>query len=119
MSSSMALPALDYVPSPEHPPSLDYVPCPEEPERASLSPDYVPEPEYPEYLVPSDVEAPIEGQPLPEDASPTTLSLGYITDADPIEDLEEDPEEDPADGGDDDDDKSFDDDDDDDEKEAF
>ncbi|GJT82711.1 hypothetical protein Tco_1057053 [Tanacetum coccineum] len=111
-------PSLDYIPGPEHPPSPDYVPGPEEPEQAPLSPDYVPEPEYPEYLVPSDAEAPIEDQPLPDDASPTTLSPGYIADSDPEKDPEEDPEEDPTDGGDDDDDESSDDDDDDDEQEA-
>ncbi|GKG52104.1 hypothetical protein Tco_0546979, partial [Tanacetum coccineum] len=62
-------------------------------------------------------EAPMEDQPLPADASPTTLSLGYIADFNPEED-EEDPEEDPADhpidGGDNKDNKSSDDDDDDD-----
>ncbi|GKB22779.1 hypothetical protein Tco_0862180 [Tanacetum coccineum] len=81
-----APPSPDYVPGPEHPPSPDYVPGPEEPEQAPLSPDYVPEPEYPEYLVPSDAEAPMEDQPLPYDASPTALSLGYVTDSDPEED---------------------------------
>ncbi|GJS35478.1 hypothetical protein Tco_0533860 [Tanacetum coccineum] len=96
------------------PPSSDYVSGPEHPP----SPDYVHEPEYPEYLVPSNAEAPIEDQPLPDDASPVTLSPGYIADSDPEEDQEEDPEEDhvdyPADRGDDDDDVSSDDDDDDD-----
>ncbi|GJX43511.1 hypothetical protein Tco_0260187 [Tanacetum coccineum] len=76
---------------PEHPLSLDYVPSPEHP--------------------PSLVES------LPADASPTTLSPGYVADSDPDENPEEDPEEDhadyPADGGDDDD-EPFDDDDDDD-----
>ncbi|GJW90271.1 hypothetical protein Tco_0167824, partial [Tanacetum coccineum] len=86
-------------------PSPDYVPGPEEPEQAPLSPDYVPEPEYPEYLVPSDAEAPIEDQPLPDDASLTTLSPGYVVDFDMKEDPEEDPAEYPADGGDDDDDE--------------
>ncbi|GJU54192.1 hypothetical protein Tco_1227906 [Tanacetum coccineum] len=81
------------VPGPEHPPS----------------PDYVPEPEYPEHLVPSDAEAPMEDQPLPDDASPAALSSGYIADSDP----KEDPADYPADGGDDDDDESSDDDDDD------
>nr|GFD40780.1 hypothetical protein [Tanacetum cinerariifolium] len=56
---------------------------------------YVPEPEYPEYLAPSDNEAPLEDQPLPTDASPTTASPGYMTDSDPEEDPEEDQEEDP------------------------
>ncbi|GKE86123.1 hypothetical protein Tco_1559865, partial [Tanacetum coccineum] len=107
----ITLPSSDYVPGPEHPPSLDYVPGPEH----LLSPvkvPYVPEPEYPEYLAPSDAEAPLEDQPLPIDASPTTLSPSYVADSD----LEEDPDEDhadyPADGGDDDDEPSDDDDDD-------
>ncbi|GKE03168.1 hypothetical protein Tco_1395186 [Tanacetum coccineum] len=113
-----APPSPDYVSGPEHPPSPDYVPGPEEPEQAPLSPDYVPEPEYPEYLVPSDAEAPIEDQPLPDDASPTALSPGYIADSDPEEDPEEDPADYPADGGDDDDDESSDDDDDEEEQEA-
>ncbi|GJS31030.1 hypothetical protein Tco_0491650 [Tanacetum coccineum] len=103
-----APPSLDYVPGPEHPPSLDYVPGPEEPEQAPLSSDYVLEPEYPEYLVPSDAKEPIEDHPLLDDASPTTLSPGYVTDfdpeEDPVEDLEEDHVDYPADGGDDDDD---------------
>ncbi|GJU48608.1 hypothetical protein Tco_1218163 [Tanacetum coccineum] len=77
------------------------------------SPDY---PEYPEYLAPSDAEAPLEDQPLPADASPTTLSPGYVADSNPNGDPEEDPEEDhtdyPTDGGDGDDDPSDDDDDD-------
>ncbi|GKA02450.1 putative reverse transcriptase domain-containing protein [Tanacetum coccineum] len=66
---------------------------------------------------PSDeeLEVPMEDQPLPADASPTTLSPGYIADFDPKED-EEDPEEDPADhpvdGGDNDYNESSDDDDD-------
>ncbi|GJZ29040.1 putative reverse transcriptase domain-containing protein [Tanacetum coccineum] len=92
------------------PPSLDYVPGPEHPS----SPDYVPGPEYPEYLVPSDTEAPMEDQPLPDDASHAALSPGYIADFDPEEDPEEDPADYPADGGEDDDDESSDDDDDDD-----
>ncbi|GJU41819.1 hypothetical protein Tco_1194776 [Tanacetum coccineum] len=78
---------------------------------------HVPELEYPEYLVPFDAEAPLEDQPLPADASPTALSLGYVADSDPDEDPEEDPKEDhadyPADGGDGDDEPSDDDDDDD------
>ncbi|GKE35474.1 hypothetical protein Tco_1454796 [Tanacetum coccineum] len=78
---------------------------------------YVPEPEYPEYLAPSDDEAPMEDQPLPDDASPVALSPGYVPDSDPEEDLEEDSEEEhadyPADGGDGDN-EPFDDDDDDD-----
>ncbi|GJV27790.1 hypothetical protein Tco_1384238 [Tanacetum coccineum] len=75
------------------------MPGPEEPEQAPLSLDYVPEPEYPEYLVPSDVEVPIEDQPLTDDASPTALSPGYVANSDPEEDPEEDPKEDPVDGG--------------------
>ncbi|GKE37227.1 hypothetical protein Tco_1460632, partial [Tanacetum coccineum] len=63
-----------------------------------------------------DAEAPLEDQPLPADALPTTLSSGYVADSDLDEDPEEDPEEDhadyPADGGDDDDKPSDDDDDD-------
>ncbi|GJU69941.1 putative reverse transcriptase domain-containing protein [Tanacetum coccineum] len=110
-------PSQDYVPGPEHPPSPDYVPGPEHPS----SPVYVPEPEYPKYLVPSGDEAPIEDQPLHANASPTTLSPGYVADSDLKEDPEEDPEEDhadyPADGGDGDDETSDDDDDDDDEDE--
>ncbi|GKE37966.1 hypothetical protein Tco_1461371, partial [Tanacetum coccineum] len=90
-----APPSPDYVPGPEHPPSPNYVPGPKEPEQAPLSLDY----------------------PLPYDASPAALSLGYIADSDPKEDPEEDPEEDPADGGDDVDDESSDDDDDDDDDE--
>ncbi|GKA59248.1 hypothetical protein Tco_0758561 [Tanacetum coccineum] len=99
----VAPPSSDYVPGPKHPPSPDYVPGPEHPPSPVEVP-YVPEPEYPEYLVPSDDEAPLEDQPLPIDATPTTLSLGYVTDFDPDKDPEEDPEEDhtdyPADGGD-------------------
>ncbi|GKB06340.1 hypothetical protein Tco_0834573 [Tanacetum coccineum] len=38
----------------------------------------------------------MKDQPLPADASPIALSLGYIADSDPEED-EEDPDEDPAD----------------------
>nr|GEU65267.1 hypothetical protein [Tanacetum cinerariifolium] len=59
----------------------------------------------------------MKDQPLPVDASPTALSLGYIVDPDSKED-EEDPKEDPADylatGGENDDNESSDDDDDDD-----
>ncbi|GJT68712.1 retrovirus-related pol polyprotein from transposon TNT 1-94 [Tanacetum coccineum] len=108
-------PSPDYVPRPEHPPSPDYVPSPEHPPLPIEAP-YVLEPEYPEYLVPSDVEAPLEDQPLPVDASPTALSPGYVVDSDPDEDPEEDPKEDHADyladGGDGDDEPFYDDDDD-------
>ncbi|GKE39105.1 hypothetical protein Tco_1462510 [Tanacetum coccineum] len=89
----------DGLPMQPHPPSPVEVP-------------YVPEPEYPEYLVPSDVEAPLEDQPH---ASPTALSPGYVADSD----LEEDPEKDhanyPTDGGDGDEEPSDDDDDEDEE----
>ncbi|GJS05328.1 hypothetical protein Tco_0321836 [Tanacetum coccineum] len=105
----------DYVPGPEHPSSPDYVPGPEHPPSPIEIP-YVPELEYPKYLVPSKDEAPMEDQPLPDDASPAALSPGYVPDSD----LEEDPEEDseehadyPADGGDGDDEPSGDDSDDD------
>nr|GEY77924.1 hypothetical protein [Tanacetum cinerariifolium] len=57
-----APPFPDYLSGPEHPPS----------------PDYVPEPKYQEYLVSSNTKAPMEDLPLPDDASPPTLSLGYI-----------------------------------------
>nr|GEU47831.1 hypothetical protein [Tanacetum cinerariifolium] len=64
-----------------------------------------------------ELEAPIEDQPLPTDASPTALLPGYIDNSNPEED-DEDPEEDPVDypanGGDNDDNESSDDDDDDD-----
>ncbi|GJR66630.1 hypothetical protein Tco_0012695 [Tanacetum coccineum] len=98
-----------YCPGPGNPPLPVKVP-------------YIPEPEYPEILVPSDAEAPLEDQPLPANASPTALSLGYVVDSNPDEDPDEDPEEDPeedhadypADGGDGDDEPSDDDDDDDD-----
>nr|GFA50121.1 hypothetical protein [Tanacetum cinerariifolium] len=43
-----------------------------------------------------ELEAPIEDQPLPTDASPTALLPGYIDDSNPEED-EEDPEVDPVD----------------------
>ncbi|GJY79025.1 hypothetical protein Tco_0484826 [Tanacetum coccineum] len=61
----------------------------------------------------------MEDQPLPVDASPTSLSPGYVADFDPEED-EEDPKEDPADHsadeGDNNDNESYDDDDDDDDE---
>ncbi|GKG54109.1 hypothetical protein Tco_0557632, partial [Tanacetum coccineum] len=50
-------------------------------------------------------EALMEYQPLPTDASPTTLSPGYIADFDPEED-EEDPADHPINGGDNDDNES-------------
>ncbi|GJY48252.1 hypothetical protein Tco_0438208 [Tanacetum coccineum] len=111
----VAPPSLDYVPGPEHPPSPDYVPDPEHPPLPVDVP-YVSEPEYPEYLAPYDAEAPLEDQPLPADASPTALSLGYVADSDQDEDSEEDLEEDqtdyPADGAGDDEPSDDDDDDD-------
>ncbi|GJZ49151.1 hypothetical protein Tco_0603341 [Tanacetum coccineum] len=61
----------------------------------------------------------MEDQPLPADASPTTLSPGYIADFDPEEDeedLEEDLADHLADGGDNDDNESSDDDDNDDDE---
>ncbi|GJZ50500.1 hypothetical protein Tco_0604690 [Tanacetum coccineum] len=60
-----------------------------------------------------ELEAPMEDQPLPADASPTALSAGYIADFNSEED-EEDPADHPADGGDNDDNESSNDDDDDD-----
>nr|GEX78742.1 ribonuclease H-like domain-containing protein [Tanacetum cinerariifolium] len=63
--------------------------------------DFVPEPIYLEFIPPEDDVFPAEEQPLPTAVSPTTDSLGYITESDPDEDLEEeddeDLEEDPAD----------------------
>ncbi|GJT16384.1 hypothetical protein Tco_0875090 [Tanacetum coccineum] len=108
-SPRQAPPSPDYVPGPEHPSLPDYVPGLEEPEQAPLSLVYVLEPEYPEYLVPPDAEAPIEDQPLPDDASPTALLPGYVADFDPEEDPEVDPTKYPANGGDDDDDDDKDD----------
>ncbi|GJU95665.1 hypothetical protein Tco_1320421 [Tanacetum coccineum] len=66
-----------------------YVPDPEELEHHI--PVYVSEPVYPEYRAPSDDDITVEDQPLPADASPTALSLGYVADSDPEEDLEEEP----------------------------
>ncbi|GKG40670.1 hypothetical protein Tco_0469882, partial [Tanacetum coccineum] len=74
---------------------------------------FVPELEYPGYLVPSEDEAPMEDQPLPSDASPITLSPGYVPDSDPEEDSEEEHADYHADGGDGDDEPSDDDSDDD------
>ncbi|GJT13597.1 hypothetical protein Tco_0860639 [Tanacetum coccineum] len=123
-------PSLDYVPDPEY--SEYLVPSDDEGPNEDLEEDpagyladggyddddeeeeesfenYVPGPEYPEYLVPSDDEVPIEDQPLPADASPTTLSSGYLADSDPEEDPKEDLAEYPADGGGDEDDDDDDD----------
>ncbi|GJT31809.1 hypothetical protein Tco_0922228 [Tanacetum coccineum] len=109
----VAPPSPDYVPGPEHPLSPIYVPGPKH-LPSPVEVPCIPEPEYPEYLVPSDAEAPLEDQPLPTDASPTTLSLGYMADSDPEEDPEEDHADYPTDGGDGDEEPSDDDDDDDD-----
>nr|GFA64493.1 hypothetical protein [Tanacetum cinerariifolium] len=71
--------------------------------------DYVPGPKYPEYVASLDDEVLFEDQPLPADASPTALILGYVVDSGLEGDLDEDPEGDhadyPTDGGDDDDDE--------------
>ncbi|GKA23538.1 hypothetical protein Tco_0709571, partial [Tanacetum coccineum] len=95
---------------PVDPPSPDYVPGLEEPKQALLLSDYVPGPEYPKYLAPSDKEVPVEDQPYAAADSPIALSLGYIADLDPEEDLEDEsedgPKDYPTDGGDDDDDDS-------------
>nr|GEZ33527.1 hypothetical protein [Tanacetum cinerariifolium]GEZ33528.1 hypothetical protein [Tanacetum cinerariifolium] len=64
-----------------------------------------------------ELEAPIEDQLLPTDASPTALLPGYIDDSNLEEDPEEDPVDYPANGGDNDDNESSDDDDDDDDVE--
>nr|GFC61292.1 hypothetical protein [Tanacetum cinerariifolium] len=73
-----------------------------------------------QYASDVELEAPMEDQPLPTDASPTALLPGYIDDSN-LEEDEEDPEEDlvdyPANGGDNDDNESSDDDDDDDDVE--
>ncbi|GKD07100.1 hypothetical protein Tco_1186785, partial [Tanacetum coccineum] len=79
--------------------------APQSPRQAPPSPVYMPSPEHPPSL---DYD-----QPLPMDASPTTLSSGYIADSESEVDSKEDSEEDhadyPTDEGDDDD-GSFDDD---------
>ncbi|GJW67525.1 hypothetical protein Tco_0121949 [Tanacetum coccineum] len=90
----VAPPSPDYVPGPEHPPSPDYVPGPEH-SPSPVEVPYVLEPEYPEYLVPSDVEVPLEDQPLPADASPTALSPGYPSDDDDDDDDTDDEDEEP------------------------
>ncbi|GJY45575.1 putative reverse transcriptase domain-containing protein [Tanacetum coccineum] len=83
------------------PPSPEYVHGPEDPEHAPPLPDFVPEPVYPEFMPPEDEVLPAEEQPLPDAASPTADSSGYVPESDPEEDPEEDdeedPEEDPAD----------------------
>ncbi|GKA06827.1 hypothetical protein Tco_0686051 [Tanacetum coccineum] len=57
-------------------------------------PVYILEPVYPEYHVLSDYDIQIEHQPYAADASPSTLSPGYIAESDPEEDPKEDSEED-------------------------
>ncbi|GJV82488.1 hypothetical protein Tco_1522386 [Tanacetum coccineum] len=108
----VAPPSPVYVPGPQHPPSPDYVSGPEHPPSPVYLP-HVPEHEYPEYLAPSDDEAPMKDQSLPDDASPVALSPGYVLDSDPEEDSEEEHADYPADGGDGDDEPSDDGDDDD------
>ncbi|GKB65595.1 hypothetical protein Tco_0921781 [Tanacetum coccineum] len=117
-SAPVALPSPDYLPGPEHPPSPDYVPGPEHPPLPIYLP-YVPELEYPEYFAPSDDEAPMEDQPLPDDASLIALSPGYVPDSDMEEDSEEEHADYPADRGDGDDEPSHDDDNDDEDEEPF
>nr|GFC95078.1 hypothetical protein [Tanacetum cinerariifolium] len=67
-----------------------------------------------------ELKEPMEDQPLPGDALPTALSLGYVIDSN-LKKVEKDPKEDPgdyhADRGDNDDDGSSNDDDDDDDVE--
>ncbi|GJR00055.1 hypothetical protein Tco_0523039 [Tanacetum coccineum] len=82
----------DYVPGLKHPPSPVEVP-------------YIPKPEDLEYLVTSDDKAPMENQPLPADASPVSLSPGYLADFDSEEDLSVDQLISLSDGGDMDDDE--------------
>ncbi|GKB36074.1 hypothetical protein Tco_0881016 [Tanacetum coccineum] len=67
-------------------PSPEYVPDPIELENHV--PVYVPEPDYPEYLASSDDDIPVEYQPLPADASPSSGD-----DDDDDDDVEEDEEE--------------------------
>ncbi|GJS30439.1 putative reverse transcriptase domain-containing protein [Tanacetum coccineum] len=82
------------------PPSPDLILGPEEPQSPPL-PDFVPKPIYPEYIPQEDKVFPVEEQPLPAAASPTTQSPDYVSEsdpeADPAEDDDEDPEEDPVD----------------------
>ncbi|GJU32939.1 hypothetical protein Tco_1176528 [Tanacetum coccineum] len=90
----VAPPFPDCVPGTEHPPSPDYVPGPEHPPSPVEIP-YIPELEYPEYLVLSEDEAPMEDQPLPTDASPAALSLGYPSDDDSDDDTDDDDDDEP------------------------
>ncbi|GJS89818.1 hypothetical protein Tco_1120019 [Tanacetum coccineum] len=94
--------------------------APQSPEQAPPSPNYVLGLEYLKYVAPSDDEISVEDQPLPMDASPIALSLGYVADSNPEDDLEKDPADYPADRGDDEDeDEESSKDDDDEEEEEF
>ncbi|GJV77713.1 hypothetical protein Tco_1509297 [Tanacetum coccineum] len=80
------------------PPSPDYVSGLEEPEQAPPSPDFVLEPVYPEFMPPEDDVLPAEEQPLPAAVSPCD-SPGFILSQfldGSGGDVDEDPEEDPA-----------------------
>nr|GEV50012.1 hypothetical protein [Tanacetum cinerariifolium] len=100
VAAFQASPSPDYVSGPEYPPSPVYVP------------EFVPEPVYPEFMPAEDDILPVEKEPLPAAASPTTESPVYFDDSVPDEDPEEDPANYPTDGGDesDDEDESSDDD---------
>nr|GFD26811.1 hypothetical protein [Tanacetum cinerariifolium] len=76
------------------PPSPDYVPGLEHPSSPAYIPEFVSEPVYPEFMPPEDDVLLAKEQPLPATVSPTTDSPGYISESNPEEDLEEDPEED-------------------------
>ncbi|GKE30433.1 hypothetical protein Tco_1445817 [Tanacetum coccineum] len=80
---------------------------PDSPKVAPASPDYLSSPEEPE-------QVPMEDHPYAVADSPIALSLSYVADSDPEEDLEEDSEDGPVDypanGGDGNDDDSSDDD---------
>ncbi|GJZ51441.1 hypothetical protein Tco_0605956 [Tanacetum coccineum] len=77
-------PSPDYIPGPEVPPSPDYIPGPEEPQSPPPL-DFVPEPMYPEYIPQEDEILPAKEQPLPDAASPTADSPGYVPESDPEE----------------------------------
>nr|GFC07637.1 hypothetical protein [Tanacetum cinerariifolium]GFC07731.1 hypothetical protein [Tanacetum cinerariifolium] len=51
---------------------------------------------YPKFIPTEDDILPVEEQPLPAIASPTTESPGYINESDTNEDPEDDPKEDPG-----------------------
>ncbi|GKA08805.1 hypothetical protein Tco_0688136 [Tanacetum coccineum] len=99
-----APPSPDYIFGPEYPLSPDYIPGSEEPEEASTLLEYVPEPEYPEYMLPSDDEAPMKDQPLPDDDDDSKSDhLDYPAnrrddddDSDDDDDDDSDEEEDPS-----------------------